>query len=136
MTNADIRRENARQLASDCGGMAAFGEKLDMTPSQVSQLIGKNPSKNIGNSIARRIEDAFNKERGWLDLHHAAPDQEAVSAAAELFEKVSHGYVRADELTTLIDLFSKSTPNGRKFILRSAANAEKLAAPIRIASED
>lgn len=68
MTREEIRRENARRLAREIGGPAAFGRKLEMSDSQVSQIIGKTPKKNIGNSVAERIEDAFKRSRGWLDI--------------------------------------------------------------------
>lgn len=70
MRREDIRRENARILASGNGGLAEFGRRLEMSNSQVSQIIGKTPSKNIGNSIAPRIEDAYGVARGWLDTPH------------------------------------------------------------------
>lgn len=81
MTIADIRRENARALASLAGTRTAFGEKVGMENSQVSQIIGKNPTKDIGNSIARRIEKAFDKQVGWMDVEHAssASDKESAS---------------------------------------------------------
>jgi plasmid maintenance system antidote protein VapI len=71
MTREEIRRENARRLATDNGGLAEFGRILGMEPSQVSQLIGKNPHKNIGNSIAKRVEQAYGKPEGWLDIVHS-----------------------------------------------------------------
>jgi phage repressor protein C with HTH and peptisase S24 domain len=61
---------NARHLASQAGSPAEFGRKTGMSDSQVSQLIGENPTKNIGNKIARRIEEAFDKNAGWLDAVH------------------------------------------------------------------
>ena len=70
MTREEIRRENARSLADQAGGQVEFGRALDMVPSQVSQLIGRTPIKNIGNSIAKRIEQAFEKPAGWLDVRH------------------------------------------------------------------
>lgn len=70
MTREEIRRENARNLADLVGGQVEFGRALNMVPSQVSQIIGKTPVKNIGNSIAKRIEQAFNKPDGWLDVQH------------------------------------------------------------------
>lgn len=70
MTREEIRRENARNLADLAGGQVEFGRALNMVPSQVSQIIGKTPVKNIGNSIAKRIEQAFNKPDGWLDVQH------------------------------------------------------------------
>lgn len=70
MTREEIRRENARKLADLAGGQVEFGRALNMVPSQVSQIIGKTPIKNIGNSIAKRIEQAFEKPAGWLDVQH------------------------------------------------------------------
>ncbi|MFC3457215.1 LexA family protein [Massilia haematophila] len=77
MTREEIRRENARKLAASCGGKAALGRLVKMDPSQVSQLIGPNPTKNIGNSIARRIEQAFELPANWLDAPH--PEMEATA---------------------------------------------------------
>lgn len=68
MTREEIRRENARRLASNAGAKAAFARLVGMDASQVSQLIGPSPSKNIGNSIARRIERAHHLPEGWLDV--------------------------------------------------------------------
>lgn len=70
MIISDIRRINARALAKDVHGQAEFARRTGMPDSQVSQLIGENPTKNIGNKIARRIEEAFGKHEGWLDTPH------------------------------------------------------------------
>lgn len=69
MKREDARRESARALAAKVGGLAEFGRKTGMENSQVSQIIGKTPTKNIGNIVAKRIEDAFGLESGWLDRH-------------------------------------------------------------------
>lgn len=81
MTREEIRRENARNLADQAGGQVEFGRALNMVPSQVSQIIGKTPVKNIGNSIAKRIEQAFNKPDGWLDVQHCNREQVEVAEA-------------------------------------------------------
>jgi len=70
MSREENRRENARRLATKCGGRAEFGRMLGMEASQVSQIIGKTPTKNIGNSIAKRIEAAFHLPAGYLDDAH------------------------------------------------------------------
>jgi SOS-response transcriptional repressor LexA len=44
------------------------GERLEMEPSQLSQIAGKNPVRNIGTTLARKIEAAFEKPVGWLDV--------------------------------------------------------------------
>lgn len=86
MTREEIRRENARRLAHEGGGQTEFGRLVEMDRSQVSQIIGKTPKKNIGNSIARRIEIAFNKPEGWLDQEHreAAAEQHLPEAPTSL----------------------------------------------------
>jgi hypothetical protein len=81
-TNSDISRLNARYLAESAGGFKQFGDKVGLTNARVSQLIGKNPSRNIGTRVARRIEVAFDKPRGWIDQHHDKNGLTALSAAA------------------------------------------------------
>jgi plasmid maintenance system antidote protein VapI len=63
----NIRRENARHLAEVAGSPAAFARKLGLEDARVSHIIGKSPTRSIGNKMAERIEDAFAKPRGWLD---------------------------------------------------------------------
>lgn len=52
------------------GGITALGAKLNKEQNYISAIIGKNPSKNIGDKVARDIESAFNKPHGWLDHLH------------------------------------------------------------------
>lgn len=68
MKREDVRRSNARRLAEDIGGFTEFAARTGMDASQVSQIIGKNPKKNIGNIIAKRIEEAFALPAGSLDI--------------------------------------------------------------------
>lgn len=70
MNREETRRENARKLAATCDSKTEFARIMGMEPSQVSQIIGPKPAKNIGHSIARRIEIAFAKSEGWLDVAH------------------------------------------------------------------
>lgn len=87
MLISDIRRKNARALIAQIDGPAEFGRKLEMSDSQVSQLTGENFTKNIGNTIARRIEAAFGKPAGWMDV-----DQEtAATVGIEGRRVISHG---------------------------------------------
>jgi hypothetical protein len=69
-TYADISRANARYLAESVGGFARFAEKVGLADAQVSQVLGKNPIRNIGVKTARRIEVAFAKPLGWIDQPH------------------------------------------------------------------
>lgn len=65
-----IRRKNMRQLAASIGGVSALANILKKSQSQISHLIGKNPQKNIGDNIAKQVEQAFHKPAGWLDIEH------------------------------------------------------------------
>lgn len=89
MTREETRRENARKLASGKGGKTEFARLVAMEPSQVSQLIGPKPTKNIGNSIARRIERAYQLPEGWIDVSHPefgmqSDDEDALTSGSGL----------------------------------------------------
>lgn len=65
-----IRLENARQLSKEFNSLKEFAEALGMQPSQLSQLIGPNPRRSIGSTVARRIEATCGQDKGWLDVTH------------------------------------------------------------------
>ncbi|WP_438455401.1 LexA family protein [Vreelandella venusta] len=67
---AQIRLENTRQLAKEAGGTTPFAVKVDREPTQMSRVMGSNPTKNIGSRLARHIESCFGKPNGWLDTDH------------------------------------------------------------------
>lgn len=70
MTAADTRRENARAIAKEVGGPKAFADRLGMSTSQCSQIIGTRPIRDIGPRLARKIEAEFGRPEGWLDAPH------------------------------------------------------------------
>ncbi|WP_198078877.1 LexA family transcriptional regulator [Acinetobacter calcoaceticus] len=64
----EIRLGNTRKLMKESGlTRSEFADKIEMSYNLLSQYIGKNPSKNIGDETAVKIEEAFNKPRGYLD---------------------------------------------------------------------
>lgn len=64
----EIRFLNAKRLMDESGlKRKEFAEKIDMSYSLLSQYLGKNPTKNIGDDTAEKIETAFNKPKGYLD---------------------------------------------------------------------
>lgn len=62
-----IRWRNFRLLAGHPGGISEAAVKLGKSQGQVSHFGGEVPIKNIGPKIAREIEVAYGKDRGWLD---------------------------------------------------------------------
>jgi transcriptional regulator with XRE-family HTH domain len=81
---ADIPRKNARFLADSVGGFARFAEKVGISDAQVSQILGKNPTRNIGSRQARRIETAFEQPIGWLDKPHDGNDLDELSGTSQI----------------------------------------------------
>jgi plasmid maintenance system antidote protein VapI len=67
-TVKEIRLENARSLMTD--GPAEFARRIDSSTQQVNQVMGPAPTRNIGDKLARRIESAFGRPEGWLDVQH------------------------------------------------------------------
>ncbi|MDX7989173.1 helix-turn-helix transcriptional regulator [Xenorhabdus sp. 12] len=72
METKDIRRNNLRALMDTHirQGItkAVFSEMIGMPPSQLSQLTSDNAVRNIGDTIARRVEEKLELPTGWLDV--------------------------------------------------------------------
>lgn len=71
-----IRLANMRSLVGQPATPTrrALAEALNISYELLSNYIGKNPVKNIGNELARRTEQALSLPHGWLDqLHSASP---------------------------------------------------------------
>jgi phage repressor protein C with HTH and peptisase S24 domain len=79
-TVKEIRLENARSLMTD--GPAEFARRIDSSTQQVNQVIGPAPTRNIGDKLARRIETAFGRPEGWLDVQHGL-EQNDVSKTSQ-----------------------------------------------------
>jgi len=77
---AQIRLENARDLARQAGGTTPFATRVDREPTQMSRVMGSNPTKNIGSRLARHIETCFGKPTGWLDQDHHQGARQEVAA--------------------------------------------------------
>lgn len=81
MDASDYRRMNLLALIDECGGrrfggVNALAEKIGSNPSHISALISPATSRrNVGPNLARRIEKAFGKPRGWMDHPHTNDDE-------------------------------------------------------------
>jgi len=81
-TAYDIRRTNLRALVQELGSAKVI-DRLGISKQQLSAYAGKNPSKNVGDAFARRIEVSLGLQEGWLDHHHD-PHQVALEGVMEL----------------------------------------------------
>ena len=137
-TSSDIRLANLRELIKKAGGPAEAARKLDMDDSQLSQIGGKHPSRNIGTSLARRIEKAFRKPEGWLDMPHAQlalqqrPDKN-VLPARDLQRKVPLiSWVQAGDWNNLVDTFQ---PGDAERWIATYAKVSKHAFALRVVGD-
>lgn len=65
--NREIRRANLEGLLTQltAGNMAEFERRYGIDASVLSQI--KNGSRNMGDELARKVEAALDKEKGWMD---------------------------------------------------------------------
>lgn len=75
MENKEIRKANLEQLIeikrSELGlTKASFAELCDISPATLSQMLGPNPRRNIGDKMARKIESSLELPLGWMDKTH------------------------------------------------------------------
>lgn len=69
MRISDTRLQNLRRLMAERSlRLAQLAEKLEKAPAQVSAFAGRNPTKGIGDQIAREIEKALALPTGYLDI--------------------------------------------------------------------
>lgn len=69
MKISDTRLDNLRRLMKERNlRLSQLAELLGKAPAQVSAFGGKNPSKGIGDQIAREIEKALKLPIGYLDI--------------------------------------------------------------------
>ncbi|WP_406670508.1 S24 family peptidase [Raoultella terrigena] len=84
MESKEIRKANLENLIekkkADSGlNKAQFAELIDISPGALSQLIGENPNRNIGDKTARKIETSLNLPFGWMDVLHATESDRNVT---------------------------------------------------------
>ena len=75
-----------------------FAEACDMNESHVSQI--KNGSSNIGDRLARKLEQKFEKPSGWMDAaqNHGIEDEATIYLAGS----TNHPYKPSLDETTIV----------------------------------
>lgn len=63
----EIRRINVRRIADELGGQAALCRETRRSDSQINQIIGTNPARNIGSKLARSLEKELRLPPDSLD---------------------------------------------------------------------
>lgn len=80
----DIRRKNLRyqqNLAIKQGlSKADFADRVGSSASTISQILGVNAVRNLGDELARKVEEQLGLAHGWLDQQHPETDNESEEA--------------------------------------------------------
>ncbi len=77
-----IRKANLRQLVAQYERVEDFAEKADTSASYVSQIFSAKTKAEIGDKLARKIEERLGLPRGWMDTLHASADENVRMAGA------------------------------------------------------
>ncbi|WP_127470130.1 hypothetical protein [Thiomicrorhabdus aquaedulcis] len=80
----EIRRQSCVLLVEHAGSMMEFARQIERSPTQVSRFVGKNPTRNIGERLARHIERCFCISEFWLDIDHSFLDPPEFSGSKEM----------------------------------------------------
>ncbi len=75
------RRHNLKMIAAQRGGAAALARELGLTQGRLSQLIGSNPTDEIGERSARRMEEQLGLPEGVLDRPATIQENDAIGLA-------------------------------------------------------
>lgn len=78
-TIADIRHENLLTLIEELGTQDAIAAAVETSPVYISQIVNRYPDsktgkpRQIGDQLARKLEQRCNKPTGWMDNVHRYP---------------------------------------------------------------
>jgi SOS-response transcriptional repressor LexA len=67
MENKEIRRANMLAMAEELGGLQALSDRTKVDAKYLSQVKNRWQGRGMGDEVARRIEIALEKPRGWMD---------------------------------------------------------------------
>src|SRR5471030_1518434 len=124
----EIRRRNLRALMQyyliDVPGSskAGFADEIGIPPSQLSQSTSDNPSRNIGGTLARRIELNLNLPHGWID----SPRWDDIESRLARQRSPAGGWIEnivGDGETPVTD--KKSDISQKYFITKDSAENDK-----------
>ncbi|BBP44561.1 hypothetical protein [Thiosulfativibrio zosterae] len=90
----EIRRQNCQLLIKHAGSMAVFAQRIERSQTQVSRFAGINPTRNVGEKLARHIERCFCVSSFWLDVDRSFFDL-SMPNVLEKTEQTKHEQLHA-----------------------------------------
>lgn len=84
MDAKETRRLNLIKLIEkDTDNKSRIAEKINTSSSYLSTIISENGDGNVGERLARSIENAYGLEHGWLDHPHDEGDEDIEAQRSE-----------------------------------------------------
>jgi len=87
-----IRHINLMRLVREAGGQKCLAERAGVSAAYLSQVLSRKVNRNVGHSLARRLEAGTDKPYGWMDV---LPDAEAAAGGAVREAGAPYGRGRA-----------------------------------------
>lgn len=107
-TTFDLRRENLRRLILDKfdGNRAAFSRTAGVHQNQINLVLSPNPlhQRNLGEALARRMEEALKLSPGYLDAEIAHGADESFTVKAWAVPSELKHIVRKDDILSSVSL--------------------------------
>jgi len=122
MDIAEIRRKNLMYLIqTEYDGIARqFGLDAELDPSYVSRLFTDKPAsrRTVGSKLARKIETAIGKPKGWLDSPQWVTEHDEDTLLVSIIQAVENSTKdveltsekKAELIASLYKLISKKRP--------------------------
>lgn len=89
MKISDTRLQNFRRILTEKKmRLTDAADLLGKAPAQVSAFGGKNPSKGIGDQIAREIEKAFALPTGYMDMPYSVGESSNATVISQTGRKL------------------------------------------------
>lgn len=115
----EIRKTNLIRLIGS-RRKGACAEKWEMAPAHLSQVLSNKTAKNLGEDVARRVEQKEGLPHGWLDtLQGEQPTERPVVAsekeAVESVNEQADTYQQAQRAAAMMDF---ATPRTRSVLER------------------
>lgn len=101
-----IRQDNMMRIIMDKhqGNKAAFSRITGIHPNHVNLLANDNPKyhRNMGEELARRIEEAMGLTPGWMDSAHGELAKTFIIKGIPMDESISRALVTCKDYTQLV----------------------------------
>jgi SOS-response transcriptional repressor LexA len=89
MKISDTRLKNFRRVIAEKKlRLTDIADRLGKAPAQVSAFGGKNPTKGIGDQIAREIEKALGLHQGYLDMPYGISESSNLTVLSHTGRKL------------------------------------------------